>query len=261
MNNNKNAEIKNALLNFASEKGFERFELKTIMFDMDGVLFNSMPNHAKSWNKAMAFFKLNLSEDEAYMHEGRTGTGTINIITQRQLGRSADATECEKIYKKKSEFFSKCPEADRMPGAYETAKTVKESGLTPIIITGSGTLSLLARIEQNFPNIFRSEWMVAARDVKVGKPNPEPYLKGMKKAGGLTPRQTMVIENAPLGIQAGVAAGCFVIAVNTGPLPDSVLLDSGADILFHSMTELSENISTVIYEANHINSQSVIIYR
>src|SRR5574344_1603522 len=120
MDNNKNTEIKNALLNFAREKGFEQFELKTIMFDMDGVLFNSMPNHAKSWNKAMAFFKLNLSEDEAYMHEGRTGTGTINIITQRQLGRSADAAECEKIYKKKSAFFSKCPAADSMPGAYET---------------------------------------------------------------------------------------------------------------------------------------------
>jgi beta-phosphoglucomutase-like phosphatase (HAD superfamily) len=95
--------------------------------------------------------------------------------------------------------------------------------------------------------------MVAARDVKYGKPNPEPYLMGMQKAGGLTPRQTMVVENAPLGVEAGVAAGCFVIAVNTGPLPDSVLLDQGANLLFHSMTDLSENIASIIYEANHLN--------
>ena len=75
---------------------------------------------------------------------------------------------------------------------------------------------------------------------------------GMKKAGELTPANTMVVENAPLGVRAGVAAGCFVIAVNTGPLPDSALTDEGAHLLFHSMTELSENIKDIIYEANHL---------
>ena len=140
-----------------------------------------------------------------------------------------------------------------MKGAYETVKAVKTSGVTPTIVTGSGTVSLLERIEQNFPTLFHHEWMVAARDVKYGKPNPEPYLMGMQKAGCLQPYQTMVIENAPLGVEAGVAAGCFVIAVNTGPLPDSVLLDQGANLLFHSMTELSENIAAIIYEANNLN--------
>ena len=238
---------------FCQDHDYKNFELRTIMFDMDGVLFNSMPNHARAWHRAMAFYGLDLPEDEAYLHEGRTGFGTINIVTQRQLGRSADHAECDKIYQKKSEFFNEYPTAGRMPGAYETVKAVKDSGVTPIIVTGSGTISLLERIEQNFPSLFHHEWMVAARDVKYGKPNPEPYLMGMQKAGQLKPYQTMVIENAPLGVQAGVAAGCFVIAVNTGPLPDSVLLDQGANLLFHSMTELSEHISAIIYEANHLN--------
>ena len=65
----------------------------------------------------------------------------------------------------------------------------------------------------------------------------------------LFPYNSMVVENAPLGIEAGSAAGCFVIAVNTGPLNDDVLLDAGADILFHSMTELGENILTLISES------------
>ncbi len=244
-------EIRKALKDFAQKNGFTQFDMKTIMFDMDGVLFNSMPNHARSWHKAMEFFGLDLPEDEAYMHEGRTGASTINIVTQRQLGRSADAAECEKIYKKKSELFNLCPEAKRMDGALETVTAAKSAGITPTIVTGSGTASLLSRIEQNFPGLFRSEWMVAAKDVKIGKPNPEPYLMGMKKAGGLTPQQTMVVENAPLGVQAGVAAGCFTIAVNTGPLPDSALTDQGANLLFHSMTELSQHIADIIHEANH----------
>lgn len=48
--------------------------------------------------------------------------------------------------------------------------------------------------------------MVTAFDVKYGKPNPEPYLMALKK-GGFKPNEALVIENAPLGVQAGVAAG------------------------------------------------------
>ena len=82
--------------------------------------------------------------------------------------------------------------------------------------------------------------MVTAYDVKFGKPNPEPYLMGLKKVG-IAPNEAVVVENAPLGVKAGVAAGIFTIAVNTGPLPDNALLDKGANLLFNSMQELADN--------------------
>ena len=213
---------------------------------MDGVLFDSMPYHAKSWHAAMAFYGLDLPEDEAFMHEGRTGSGTIGIVTRRQLGRDTTPEECQKIYAKKSELFNQFPKPLRMPGAIETVKAVRECGLTPTIVTGSGQQTLLERIETNFPGLFRHEWMVAARDVEKGKPDPEPYLMGLRKAGNLSARNSMVVENAPLGVEAAVGAGVFTIAVNTGPLPDKVLLDAGANLLFHSMKELSENIKEII---------------
>ena len=53
--------------------------------------------------------------------------------------------------------------------------------------------------------------------------------------------EAIVVENAPLGVRAGVAAGIFTVAVNTGPLPDKVLLDEGANYLFHSMSDFSKN--------------------
>lgn len=238
--------ILQAVATYCKRNGYDALRLKTVMFDMDGVLFNSMPYHASSWHRAMADFGLDLSEDEAYTHEGRTGSGTINIITKRQFGRSADEEECKRIYERKSMYFNQFPEAQRMPGAYETVNAVKECGVTPIIVTGSGQKSLLARIENNYPGLFHTEWMVCAKDVTYGKPNPEPYLMGMKKAGNLQPWESMVVENAPLGVEAGHKSGCFVIAVNTGPLPDQMLLDAGADILFRSMNELSQHITQFI---------------
>ena len=216
--------------------------LKAVLFDMDGVLFNSMPNHAEAWHKTMAKFGFTLSREEAYMHEGRTGAGTINIVSLRERGHEATEEEIKQIYQAKSELFNQYPLAERMPGALEVLTKIKEAGLTPMVVTGSGQTSLLDRLNKNFPNIFQRELMVTAFDVKYGKPNPEPYLMALKK-GGLQPNEAIVVENAPLGVQAGVAAGIFTIAVNTGPLPDEALLGQGANLLFHSMPDFNEHWS------------------
>lgn len=214
-------------------------KLKAVLFDMDGVLFNSMPYHSEAWHNVMKSHGLTLSREEAYMHEGRTGAGTINIVFQRELGREATQEEIESIYKEKSILFNSYAEAERMPGAWELLQQVKNDGLTAMVVTGSGQLSLLERLEHNYPGMFRKELMVTAFDVKYGKPNPEPYLMALKK-GGLKADEAVVVENAPLGVEAGHKAGIFTIAVNTGPLDGQVLLDAGADLLLPSMQALSD---------------------
>lgn len=238
-----------AIQNYLKEKGHSKINLKAVLFDMDGVLFDSMKNHAKAWNKAMSMYGMNLSEEEAYMHEGRTGASTINIVCMRERGCNADEEEIKKIYQTKSDIFNTLPKAEPMPGAYTLLRNIKESGLQPVLVTGSGQLSLIDNLNHHFPGIFQKEFMVTAFDVKYGKPNPEPYLMGLKKAG-IAPNEAVVVENAPLGVKAGVAAGIFTIAVNTGPLPDSALLDEGANLLFGSMHELSEKWDNLRKEIN-----------
>ena len=228
-----------AIEKYLKQHGHNRIDLKAVLFDMDGVLFNSMPNHASSWHKVMKRMGFGLSEEEAYMHEGRTGADTINIISRRERGCDATDEEIKTIYAAKSEEFNKCPPAQRMPGALEVLNKIKDEGLTRMIVTGSGQVSLLDRLNKNFPGIFCQELMVTAFDIKFGKPNPDPYLMALGK-GSLKANEAIVIENAPLGVQAGVAAGIFTVAVNTGPLPDQVLLDAGANLLFHSMPEFNE---------------------
>ena len=229
-----------AIAQYLKQNHYESIQLKSVLFDMDGVLFDSMPYHAEAWHKTMKAHALNLSREEAYMHEGRTGAGTINIVCQRQLGRDATQEEIESIYLEKSIEFNKHPQAERMPGAWELLQKIKAEGIIPTVVTGSGQASLLDRLEHNFPGMFRQELMVTAFDVKYGKPNPEPYLMALEK-GGLKPNEAIVIENAPLGVEAGHKAGIFTIAVNTGPLNGEILLNAGADLLFPSMQALCES--------------------
>ena len=90
-----------AIAQYLKQNHYKSIQLKSVLFDMDGVLFDSMPYHAEAWHKTMKAHGLNLSREEAYMHEGRTGAGTINIVCQRQLGRDATQEEIESIYLEK----------------------------------------------------------------------------------------------------------------------------------------------------------------
>ena len=228
-----------AIIKYTKAQGYDSLRLRAVLFDMDGVLYNSMPYHAKAWHRAMAQFGYDLPEDEVYMHEGRTGHSTINLVSRRQHGVEVSDERVSEIYKVKSDLFNEFPPAEPMPGALSLLRQLKEQGLKILIVTGSGQCSLLDKLNHDYPDIFRRELMVTAFDVKHGKPHPEPYLMGMQK-GGLRPDECIVVENAPLGVRAAKAAGIFTVAVNTGPLPDGALLDEGADLLYPSMQTLSD---------------------
>lgn len=101
---------------------YARIDLKAVLFDMDGVLFDSMKNHATAWHEAMKQYGMILSKEEAYLHEGRTGAATINIVSQRERGYEADEEEIKRIYQTKSDIFNQLPKADPMPGAFEVLK-------------------------------------------------------------------------------------------------------------------------------------------
>ena len=212
--------------------------LKAVLFDMDGVLFDSMPYHAYAWSHAMTQFGLEMTAYEAYLHEGRTGSGTINILAQRYWGRDATEEELERIYAAKAEVFNTLPEPKPMPGALEALTAAKELGCMIVLVTGSAQTSLLQRLEEHYPGFFRQELMVTGFDVKRGKPDPEPYLMGLQKAG-IKAEEAVVVENAPLGVESAHRAGIFTIAANTGPLEDSLLKEAGADIVVPGLMDVA----------------------
>ena len=212
--------------------------LKAVLFDMDGVLFDSMPNHAYAWSHAMTQLGLEMAAYEAYLHEGRTGSGTINILAQRYWGRDATEEELERIYAAKAEVFNTLPEPKPMPGALEALTAAKELGCMIVLVTGSAQTSLLQRLEEHYPGFFRQELMVTGFDVKRGKPDPEPYLMGLQKAG-IKAEEAVVVENAPLGVESAHRAGIFTIAANTGPLEDSLLKEAGADIVVPGLMDVA----------------------
>ncbi|RHJ78112.1 HAD family phosphatase [Parabacteroides sp. AM08-6] len=218
---------------------------KAVLFDMDGVLYDSMRFHSRSWYETATHHNLISTPEIFYLYEGRTGESTINELYQKTFHRDATDEEKKSIYEEKATLFNKYNDGKAMSGAAEVLAAVKSSGLQALVVTGSGQHSLINKLENTYPGYFKREKMVTAFDVIYGKPHPEPYLMGLKKAG-IQANEAFVVENAPMGVQAAVAAGIFTIAVNTGPLADKVLLDAGADLLYPDMTSLANDWKNII---------------
>lgn len=223
--------------------------IRAVLFDMDGVLYDSMKNHAVAWVQSMQKFGINMTADDAYATEGARGVDTIRYMVRQQQGREISEAEAQAMYDEKSRVFHSMPEAPIMPGILDLMEQIKQHGISIGIVTGSGQRPLIARILQDFGKYVTPDHITTAYDVKRGKPNPDPYLMGLQKAGGLKPSEAIVVENAPLGVKAGVAAGIYTIAVNTGPLPDQTLLDAGANILFPSIKDFAKDFLRVLTTA------------
>lgn len=196
----------------------------------------------------MEKYGMHMSPHDVYMNEGATGHDTVVRISLRDRGYEATASEIDEIYSYKAQLFRSMPEARVMPGALEVMRKAADAGLKILIVTGSGQKNLIERVQQDFKGYITRDRMVTAFEVTRGKPYPDPYLKGLELAG-VTADKAVVVENAPLGIRASVAAGIDTIAVNTGPLDNDVLLAEGPKALFSSMKELAEGFDTVMGEA------------
>lgn len=208
--------------------------IKAALIDMDGVLYDSMPHHARAWHQMMAEQGITTDPDEFYLYEGMTGPATINLIFKRERGHELSHEEAMKLYGRKAEIFQKSGKKEPMPGADRMLKAFMNAGIPRVLVTGSAQSSLIGSLNTDYPGAFPDNMRVTALDVKHGKPDPEPYLMGAKKAG-VNPEEAIVVENAPLGVRAGKAAGCFTVAVTTGPIPREAFEKEGADLIFPSM--------------------------
>ncbi|MCF0244374.1 MAG: HAD hydrolase-like protein [Bacteroidaceae bacterium] len=252
--------FKQNITKYLEKHGFEAFMPKAVLFDMDGVIYDSMPAHAYAWNKATKEFGLRFTEEDTFAHEGMRGEEVISNCMREQKGREATPEEIKTIYGRKAEIImTEFGDLPMMPGTKELMQKLKDAGLLIIVVTGSGQPSTLSKVVTDYEGLVSRELIISSKDCTKGKPDPQPYLMGLERAGKalgrtdsegnpapLNPWEAIVVENAPMGVQSGTGAKILTIGVNTGPLPDKMLWDAGADIVIKPMTALRDSISYLI---------------
>ena len=169
------------------------------IFDFDGVLAYTMEQHFLCYRQALAEFGIPLIKSQFYSQAGMTALEQIGYFC-RLAGVQADYNE---IYARKCEIFKNSnfkPEA--IACNIELLRALKKCGFKIAVATGSSRKSVEPVIK-----LFELEIdvLVAAEDVKRGKPNPDLFLAAAEKLGA-NPAQCVVIEDSDAGIEAAKAA-------------------------------------------------------
>ena len=235
------------ILSFLQRRHYKQLQPLAALIDMDGTLYDSMGNHADAWHRLATELGIPTTREEFFLYEGRTGASTLNLLFNRAYNRDAIPQEIEELYARKALYFTQMPAVKPMPGAMQMLNFFKEVNMRRVLVTGSGQRSLIDRLEKDFPGAFTPSMMVTSRDVKCGKPHPEPFIKAMEMAR-VRPSQAIAIENAPLGVKSASAAGAFTVAVTTGPIPREELEKAGAAIVFDSMPQCAEMLPQLVFK-------------
>ncbi|MFT4311192.1 MAG: HAD family hydrolase [Candidatus Woesearchaeota archaeon] len=185
--------------------------IKAIIFDMDGVLVDSMKYHIYSWKKSFENEGLKSDETELSLFEGMSFKETIKRISKHN-NKEISVEVQRKIHEDKRKILSEVFKLEIYEEIVEILKFLEEKGLRLGVVTGSNREFATKIIEDNFKEMF--EVVVTGDDTKLGKPHPEPYNKAKEKLG-LKSDEILVVENAPLGITSAKAAGLKVIAIET----------------------------------------------
>jgi len=178
------------------------FACRGVLLDMDGVLVDSTPAVARVWRKWAEERGLDAEKVIDTAH-GRRSIETIRIFAPE-----VDAVR-ENLRVEQMEIDDK-EGVTALPGAADFLRSLPAGSYA--IVTSATRALAEARLE--YAGLPVPRHMVSADDVENGKPSPEPFLKGASLLG-LEPRDSIVFEDAPSGIQAAHAAGMKVIALTT----------------------------------------------
>ncbi len=184
--------------------------LKALIFDMDGVLVDSMPFHAAAWKKAFLDMGMEIQDRDIYAIEGSNPTNGIHLLIQKAR-KEPEEYNFEIITSIYRQEFKRIFELKAFDGMKECLETLKTRFLLSVV-SGSDHLIVHGIIDKLFPNIF--DIVVTGDDIKNSKPDPDPFLKAVKLLN-VQREECIVIENAILGVEAAKKAEIYCIGVPT----------------------------------------------
>lgn len=179
----------------------------TIIFDLDGTLINSMDQHYFAWSEILKDEGIVISQIQFNKLEG------MNIYElMKRLTKISDEKKIKLMVANKDKIFIENYVFKVNPGVEDLLERIKKLKIQCGIVTASSKF----RIEQTIPLTFRNKFsvIITSDDKGPGKPDPWPYIQGLKKLGSNT-EKTLVFENAPLGVKSAKAAGLTCIGIGT----------------------------------------------
>ena len=215
-------------------------KIKAVIFDMDGLIFDTEMVYLKVWSEVFEKYGYKMTKE---IYASVLGTGRENV-KKVFLSCFGNDLPIDDMYIEKDENLSK--EVDKgiplKPGVYEILEYLKENNFKIALATSAITERAFKQLEQaNIKNFFNA--VVCRDEVKETKPNPDIFLKTADKLS-ISPEQCIVIEDSSAGIEAAFNAGMIPIHVVDLKEADEEIL-SKAYKSFNNLNEIRSELMSI----------------
>ncbi|MFW9899164.1 MAG: HAD family hydrolase [Candidatus Thorarchaeota archaeon] len=182
-----------------------------VIFDMDGVLADTGPIHFESWVKMASEINVEFTRE---FFEETFGQQSVTI-TRKLLGNEVDDEELVKRAYLKEHYYREMvkDKLEPLPGVIELIRNLKDKKFK-LAVGSSGPPENVELLLNSLQVKKYFDAIITADDVSNSKPAPDVFLIAAKRLQ-INPKNCIVIEDAPVGIEAAIRAKMKSIAITT----------------------------------------------
>jgi haloacid dehalogenase superfamily, subfamily IA, variant 3 with third motif having DD or ED len=205
--------------------------VKAILFDLDGVIVDTLHFHFLAWQEMFRRWGGEVQELTVLLHEGRSSREILPLLIE-EAGIEIPEDQRHDFIETKRAYYRSIVDVQFYPEAKESLLKLHKWGYTLALVTACAKKNMNHALSENELKLF--DVIITGDDIPRAKPNPDPYEIARKKLG-LEKDECLVVENAPLGIESGKNAGIKVAAIAT-TLPKEYL--KGADYYLNTLKDI-----------------------
>jgi beta-phosphoglucomutase len=207
--------------------------IRGVLFDLDGVIVDTLHFHYLAWKHMFEKLGGTVSKHTILLHEGRNSREILPILMQESRINIPEGEQSQLIEEKRS-YYRSIVQIKHYPNAFAVINTLKKRGFKVALVTACALKNMQYSIDSTQQKHF--DFIITGDEIPRAKPFPDPYLTAAHHLG-LEPEECIVVENAPLGIEAAKNAGMYCVAILT-TLGKEYL--TSADLILQNISELPD---------------------
>ncbi|MCI6191280.1 MAG: HAD family phosphatase [Clostridium sp.] len=217
-------------------------KIKAVLFDMDGVIFDTEREYLQEWNKIFEKYGYEMKK-EIYVSVMGRGRKKVKEIFKEKFGNNLPI---EEMYIEKDKMLKEAIENNKVPlkqGALELLEFLKKKGYKTALATSAKKDRVKSQVTHaKINNLFDA--IVCADDIVNSKPDPEIFLKAAEKVN-IKPENCVVIEDSEAGIRAAFNAGMIAFHVKDLKEADESITKY-CDKNFENLIEIKKYIENML---------------
>ncbi len=185
--------------------------IKGILFDLDGVIVDTLHYHYLAWKHMFETYGGTVREHTVLLHEGRSSHEILPLLME-ESGVAIPPQQQGKLIEEKRAYYRSIAHVEPYPNAFAVIAALKERGFKLALVTACALENMRHSLNGAQRSLF--DFIVTGGEVARAKPYPDSYLAAAENLG-LGAGACLVVENAPLGIEAAKNAGMLCAAIQT----------------------------------------------